>query len=202
MPGTNLPYRRLRPMRFYYDLRRGLLAATSLATLQVALPAYAQQYPAYPQTAQPYAQAAGQNPGSPTSRRRHPTGGPTVQRRRSANGTASRPASEPAIRCHDATSCRPIQRGDAVRRLASGRPAERPCLRRLPDDAGAAVSAAAGPTRRSTDRSGDERLPTGLSERRGSGCSRRSAISCSTTTAVPSSATARLHRSCDADPGP
>ena len=51
-------------MRFYYDLRRGLLAATSLATLQVALPAYAQQYPAYPQTAQPYAQAAGQNPYS------------------------------------------------------------------------------------------------------------------------------------------
>ena len=49
-------------MRFFTDLRRGLLAASSLATLQVALPAHAQQYPAYPQTAQPYAQAAGQNP--------------------------------------------------------------------------------------------------------------------------------------------
>ena len=49
-------------MRFFTDLRRGLLAAASLATLQVALPAHAQQYPAYPQTAQPYAQAAGQNP--------------------------------------------------------------------------------------------------------------------------------------------
>jgi hypothetical protein len=49
-------------MRFFTDLRRGLLAASSLATLQVAVPAYAQQYPAYPQTAQPYAQAAAQNP--------------------------------------------------------------------------------------------------------------------------------------------
>ncbi|MBA4104204.1 MAG: hypothetical protein C0485_00470 [Pirellula sp.] len=49
-------------MRFFTDLRRGLLAASSLATLQVAVPAYAQQYPGYPQTAQPYAQAAGQNP--------------------------------------------------------------------------------------------------------------------------------------------
>lgn len=49
-------------MRFFTDLGRGLLAASSLATLQVAGPAYAQQYPAYPQTAQPYAQAAGQNP--------------------------------------------------------------------------------------------------------------------------------------------
>lgn len=48
-------------MRLFNDLRRGLLAASSLATLQVAVPAYSQQYPAYPQTAQPYAQAA-QNP--------------------------------------------------------------------------------------------------------------------------------------------
>ena len=49
-------------MRIFTDLRRGLLAASSLATLQVVSPGFAQQYAPYPQTAQPYAQTAAQNP--------------------------------------------------------------------------------------------------------------------------------------------
>ena len=52
-------------MRLFTDLRRGLLAATSLATLQVASPAYA-QYAPYPQTAQPYTQPA-QNQYAPAA---------------------------------------------------------------------------------------------------------------------------------------